>query len=569
MTPRITVFLCLVWIYIQGISAAPPPIIATDKVYLTPCTTLTGKDNGYFEEFLGIPYAAAPIGDLRFRDPEPFPLWTGNRHAVNNTLYCWQTCPQLSVPTSGNEDCLFLHVTRPMSYRKSQKPLNVIFYLHSGNFYSGRTSPLFYGSDYLMETQEVIFVAASFRLNIFGFLSTGDSAAPGNYGLKDALLALKWVNEHIGAFGGDPDQVTLLGHSSGAAMVHYLLMLDSAQGLFKNAILMSGVANSPRYEPMQNPRKFLNTHAKFLGINKPERLTSQDLVAKLRLLPAEQLVETQEKLRPWNNFPVTNYLPVIEPYGTPNAFISEHSVKMMREGHFGNKSVMMGLVTWDGILMVQPLLTEEPDIKTFNERIYELLPMITYMDANNSRIREIVDKIRFKYFGPTGLVENNEGFGGLVQMATDYFFTRPVLQAATLMASKPHQKPVYVMQWQYQADETLAQLLTGNEDLEYKTTNGDEMLFLLKLALLLPNGMPKDQKAQKAAIANVVNFAKYDCPNVDPWQGLEPQLNVFRNDNKTVFARDLVGTKLLRDDLSFWDFVEKIYADGKKGCPKP
>lgn len=164
--------------------------------------------------FKGIRYAAAPVANLRFREPIAPSPWTQVFQAVRHGSWC----PQIDMNTleyAGNEDCLFLNIATPKT-RHSNYAVVVNFHgggLHSG---AGDIEPL--RADYVNEN-DVIYVTPNYRLNIFGFFSTGDRNAPGNYGIKDMIMALRWVRNNIANFGGDPNNVSIMGVSGGGVAV--------------------------------------------------------------------------------------------------------------------------------------------------------------------------------------------------------------------------------------------------------------------------------------------------------------------------------------------------------------
>lgn len=166
--------------------------------------------------YKGIRYAAAPVGNLRFRQAVAPTPWTNVFLA--NTHGSW--CPQIDMNTlvyAGNEDCLFLNIATP-STRYGSFPVVVNFHgggLHSG---AGDIEPL--RADYVNEN-EVIYIAPNYRLNILGFLNTGDNSSPGNYGLKDMIMVLQWVKTNIVQFGGDPNNVSIMGVSGGGVAVSF------------------------------------------------------------------------------------------------------------------------------------------------------------------------------------------------------------------------------------------------------------------------------------------------------------------------------------------------------------
>jgi len=206
--------------------------------------TLHGGKVGDVRHFLGIPYAAPPVGDLRWRAPQPAEPWTGTRDA----LQVLDQCPQ-SLSYNGpsdTEDCLYLNVWSPAGAHD----LPVMVWLHGGAFIFGSGGDRYYAGEKLAD-RGVIVVTINYRLGAFGFmalpqLDTEDPQYPtsGNYGLADQQAALAWVQRNIAAFGGDPGNVTLFGESAGgfSTCVHY----DSAktQGLFARAIVESGLCGA-------------------------------------------------------------------------------------------------------------------------------------------------------------------------------------------------------------------------------------------------------------------------------------------------------------------------------------
>ena len=210
---------------------------------------LQGKflNEGKVRAFLGIPYAAPPIGDLRWRAPQPAPHWKGLRNATQYGAHCEQfPFPDMIFPDAGmSEDCLYLNVFTPASAKPSSH-LPVMFWIHGGAYLAGSASEPRQSGDFL-PTKGVVLVTINYRLGVFGFLDTtglieeGGGAA-GNYGLMDMIAALRWVKANIASFGGDPQKVTLFGESSGSFAVSTLMASPMAQGLFLRAMGESGSA---------------------------------------------------------------------------------------------------------------------------------------------------------------------------------------------------------------------------------------------------------------------------------------------------------------------------------------
>jgi para-nitrobenzyl esterase len=189
--------------------------------------------------FDGIPYAAPPVGDLRWAPPRPKAAWSGTRDATKPGSACPQTAGFLGDAPSDTEDCLYLNVTTPRN--TGGKKLPVMFWIHGGGFYSGSGS--LYGAERLAAQGKVIVVTLNYRLGVFGFLAHPalDKTTPsGDYGLQDQQAALRWVRDNAAAFGGDAKNVTLFGESAGGISTCSHLASPASAGLFQRAIIQSG-----------------------------------------------------------------------------------------------------------------------------------------------------------------------------------------------------------------------------------------------------------------------------------------------------------------------------------------
>lgn len=209
---------------------------------------LTGLSSDGVDSFRGVPFAAPPVGALRWRAPQPAAPWRDVRAATRNADACMQTpVPGNAAPltVSVSEDCLYLNVWRPAGVAAGAK-LPVLVWIHGGGFVNGGASPaVFEGNAFAR--QGVIMVGIAYRLGRFGFFAHPaltaageDGGLLGNYGYMDQIAALKWVRDNISSFGGDPRRVTIFGESAGGASVHALLTSPLAKGLFAGAIVQSG-----------------------------------------------------------------------------------------------------------------------------------------------------------------------------------------------------------------------------------------------------------------------------------------------------------------------------------------
>jgi len=282
------------------------PMYAADSA---PTIAVTGGQirGGTLEKggavFKGVPFAQAPAGDLRWREPEPVKGWTGVREATAFGSPCAQNTGG-NMQANSSEDCLFLNVWTPEWPARARKPVMVWF--HGGGNYAGTASGSNFDGESLAR-HGVVLVTANYRLTVFGFLAhpelTKESPhhASGNYGLMDQIAALKWVHDNIAQLGGDPANVTIFGQSAGAVDVNVLMASPQAKGLFHKVIAESGtVTRAPDDATMRmtglgavmSPRSG-NTYSDALPLAEAEKTGAQlfpGSLKQLRAMPAAELL---------------------------------------------------------------------------------------------------------------------------------------------------------------------------------------------------------------------------------------------------------------------------------------
>ncbi|CAM5669737.1 carboxylesterase/lipase family protein [Streptomyces narbonensis] len=265
----------------QGVTAARP-VVATDQ------GRLAGRADGRAEEFLGVPYAAPPVADLRFRPPRQPGRWAGTREATRPAPACVQFLPVgLSDPEYVSEDCLYLDVYRPRHSRPGDR-LPVLFWIHGGAFLIGTGTQ--FGGRTMADLTGSVVVSVNYRLGQLGYLAAPEltrqnALGSGSYGLMDQIAALEWTRDNIAAFGGNPENITLWGQSAGSASVCAALSSPRAAGLFSRAVLQSGPCSLMRAPGSAQAAEAAGDFASAAGCAEPATRA-----ACLRTVPAADLV---------------------------------------------------------------------------------------------------------------------------------------------------------------------------------------------------------------------------------------------------------------------------------------
>jgi para-nitrobenzyl esterase len=314
--------------------------------------TVEGVTAGDITSFKGIPFAAPPVGDFRWKSPQPVKPWTGLKKADTLAPGCMQDnslASFMGAPTNFSEDCLYLNVWTPA--KSTSEKLPVMVWIYGGGFAAGATNPPLYDGTKLAK-KGVVLVSTAYRVGAFGFLahpelSRESGKGSGTYGLQDMLAGLRWVKENITKFGGDPTRVTIFGESAGGIAVSMLAASPAAKGLFQRAISESGGSFAPpKYanESGQNvpPLAVAESNGKkFL-----EALGANDIKAA-RGLSAEQVLKGSGGTGSLGRFwPVAdgNLLPLDQ-------------YEAYQAGHFNDTPVLIGTNSDEGAMFVRRAVT--------------------------------------------------------------------------------------------------------------------------------------------------------------------------------------------------------------------
>ncbi|KAL1784470.1 carboxylesterase 1C-like isoform X2 [Sigmodon hispidus] len=288
---------CTVW----GHPSSPPVVDTVHGKVLGKYVSLEGFTQPV-AVFLGVPFAKPPLGSLRFAPPQPAEPWSFVKNATSYPPMCSQdavggqvlselfTNRKESIPLQFSEDCLYLNIYTPADLTKSSR-LPVMVWIHGGGLMLGGAST--YDGLALSAHENVVVVTIQYRLGIWGLLSTGDEHSPGNWGHLDQVAALRWVQNNIANFGGNPGSVTIFGESAGGASVSVLVLSPLAKNLFHRAISESGVA--PSTGLVKKTQSVTELIATTVGC---KTTTSAVMVHCLRQKTESELLEVALKLNP-------------------------------------------------------------------------------------------------------------------------------------------------------------------------------------------------------------------------------------------------------------------------------
>ncbi|XP_045187078.2 bile salt-activated lipase-like [Mercenaria mercenaria] len=548
-------------------------------------------------QFLGIPYAEPPVGALRFQKPVMKRRMDGVYDATNYK----PACSQLYIDLLGkrkngsmqySNDCLVLNIYTPDNLGSSVK-VPVMIVIHGGGFVVGSSN--IYSGHITSAYGNVVVVTINYRLGLFGFLSTGDSNLPGNYGLWDQHMAIRWVHENIAAFGGDPEQVTLIGGSAGGASVIFQAMYPGNKGLFKRIIPQSGSITCPwayQRDSLKNAKRMANI------VGCATDVDSSQLASCLRKIPDEAYMEAMNN--PANNyrrFPLEFVVSVdgeFVPLSTWGMLHSEVDIAKARRRFFRSIDVIAGLVEDEGHMMITPFVgVDNTDTFSTNRSNFEneLVPeIIRVMYGENipDSIRAVVVSEYTNWNDP----ENNDNtYDSFIRLSSDYVFNSHTIDITKIHATKDGDNSNTYL---YMFNALPSQhILWVPPTWKRGSVHADEWAFILGYdsdtgftSATAPYGQEPEEweiEMSKVVIKIWTNFAKSGDPNkpesipvVWPKFTLEKQL--YLN-----ISRDMsVGERLFERGYNFWTNVlpelvkmtkpentieKKLYCDKNGDCP--
>jgi para-nitrobenzyl esterase len=458
----------------------------------TRITTDAGVLEGYREDgvwvFKGIPYAAPPVGELRWRAPRPAPAWTGVRPAYE----FGRACPQKPAKDISleviSEDCLTLNVWSPS--RRAGAKLPVMVWVHGGAFETGSARMTIYNGANLA-SRGVVMVTLNYRLGLFGFFGhpqlDGEAKAEGvptaNYGLLDQIAALQWVKRNIEAFGGDPENVTFFGESAGGISVLTLMTAPSAHGLFHKAIVQSGGGRWVAPTLTKRSGNYLGAHEIGEKAARTFGLDPENAVAGLR---AKSWQDIQEALK---NAGLSDHTPFLD--GT---LLTDQIEPVFARGEQARIPMIVGANSYEGVLLRKALHVSEDDV----------------MRAAGPQLEELSSLYRPQLLMTPGTLADH--------IWGDAFFVEPARMIARNQAEAG--QPVYHYAFDFQPP--LLRLIGGSP-------HGLEVAYALgNLRRIVPFPLtvvmhPHNYEVSHAMVTYWTNFARTANPNTGPARMRWPQ----------------------------------------------
>uniref|UniRef100_A0A8C1GPD3 Neuroligin 2b n=1 Tax=Cyprinus carpio TaxID=7962 RepID=A0A8C1GPD3_CYPCA len=501
------------------LTAAKHPMVTTGYGKLRGVRKeLNNEILGPVEQYLGVPYATPPVGERRFQPPEAPGSWQEIRNATQFAPVCPQNIhgvlPEIMLPVwftdnldaaaayvqNQSEDCLYLNVYVPTEddiRDRRKKP--VMLFIHGGSYMEG-TGNMFDAS-VLAAYGNVIVVTMNYRLGVLGFLSTGDQFAKGNYGLLDQIQALRWLNENIGHFGGDPERITIFGSGAGASCVNLLILSHHSEGLFQRAIAQSGSAISS-WSVNYRPLMYTKILAKKVGCSYSD---TADLVDCLRRKSFRELVD--QDIQPARYH--IAFGPVVDGDVVPDdpeILMQQH---LIMTGEFLNYDILLGVNQGEGLKFVDDSEGEDGiSAASFDYTISNFVDNLYGYPDGKDILRET---IKFMYTDWADRDNGDMRRKTLLALFTDHQWVAPAVATAKLHAE--FQSPVYFYTFHHHCQ-------TEARPEWADAAHGDEIPYVFGVPMvgatdLFPCNFSKNDVMLSAVVMTYwTNFAKTGDPNI-------------------------------------------------------
>ncbi|XP_036043688.1 acylcarnitine hydrolase-like isoform X1 [Onychomys torridus] len=526
------VFGLLLLLHVQGQdSSKASPIRNTHTGKVRGSLIQVNDTKAGVHRFLGIPFAKPPVGPLRFAPPEAPEPWSGVRDGTSYPAICLQNVDMMNSeglkklkmmmpPISVSEDCLHLNIYTP-SHAHEGSNLPVMVWIHGGALVVGTAS--MYDGSMLTAIEDVVIVTIQYRLGVLGFFSTGDQHARGNWGYLDQVAALRWVQQNIAHFGGNPDQVTIFGESAGGTSVSSLVLSPLSKGLFHGAIMQSGVALLPGLISSSSEVVY-QTVANLSGC---EAMDSEALVHCLRGKSEAEILDINK---------VFQVIPAV----VDGEFLPRHPQELLASVDFHPVPSIIGVNNDEYGWIIPTVIGSAQTIKEITRE--NLQDVLKNTAAQMMLPPEYSDLLMEEYMGNT---EDPQALQiQFTEMMGDFMFVIPALQVAHFQRSHA---PVYFYEFQHRSS-----FFKDIKPSHVKADHGDVVPFVFgsffwstKFDLT-----EEEELLNRRMMKYWANFARHGNPNSEGlpyWPMLDHDEQYLQLDIKPTVGRALKARR-----LKFW-----------------
>uniref|UniRef100_A0A5F8H170 Carboxylic ester hydrolase n=1 Tax=Monodelphis domestica TaxID=13616 RepID=A0A5F8H170_MONDO len=551
----ISLVLCSFIVFTTQESESSAPVVDTEYGKVQGKQVILQQFGKTVKVFLGVPFAKAPLGDLRFAPPQPPEPWD----YVKNTTTYPPMCAQ--IPIGGeiiaklfindfslekSEDCLYLNIYTSADLSTKTK-LPVMVWIHGGAFLVGEASTL--NGMYLSALEDVVVVTIQYRLGIFGFFSTGDEHARGNWGYLDQVAALHWVQKNIGNFGGDSSSVTIFGVSAGGMSVSALILSPLTTNLFHRAISQSGVAiTESLFSSNIKP-----TAEKIADLTGCKTTTSASMVHCMRQKTEEEILNTTQKMELFTlDFlgDPTQKIAIL-PAVVDGIFFPKSPKELLLEKQFRNIPYIVGINS-DEFGWILPTVLEYPlsentlDQEKATALLWSSYPLVKIP-------KNLTPVITEQYLGVTEDSIKKKWL--FLDMLGDLFFGIP-----SVIVARHHRDsgaPTYLYQFEHRSS------FGGNlKPVTIGADHGDEFFFVFGIPFVNEHSPEEEKQLSRTMMKYWANFARNGNPN---GEGLPKWPPYNQNEDYLQINITLqVGKRLKEKEVKFWTEVMSKKPDEMK-----
>ncbi|XP_050072997.1 juvenile hormone esterase-like [Anopheles maculipalpis] len=461
-------------------------------------------DGNDFYAFRGIPYAKAPVGEHRFKPPEPlmkFPSPVLDCSTERDTCVAKNPFNQR---WQGSENCLHLNVYTPQMHRSGAR-LPVMVFIHGGAFKYGSGNSDCYSPEYLLE-QNVVVVTFNYRLGALGFLHLPSQGIEGNAALKDQYQALRWVSENISHFNGDPNNVTLFGESAGAISVHLHLLSPQSTQYFHKAICQSSVALADYAVPNDT----LGNSRRLARLINPTASTDPEILQTLQTAHAKQLAELCDRTPVEDEKRGTILMPFRPVVDGPaeDPIVPLHPITAMSTpGLVPDIPLLLGYNDREGGTFLTHI-TKYPDL--YRNDMERMIPRTLNVRHGSPEAKALARNIETFYYGKEGYSPRK--INECANLMSDFSFAIVMRITAELHARYQHRSPLYFYRFEYDGELNLYK-----KYLPFPITgayHADELGYLFRMRMNPKEVLPQSNEARvrRYMCRMWTNFARYGNP---------------------------------------------------------